>query len=81
MILFVKKNCEKCEFVKGKLPEDLKLKMMDVETPEGMAELAFYQLIQKAEQILPILIEDEGDNFSPKVHLGAINVMKALNIG
>ncbi|MBI5001148.1 MAG: hypothetical protein HZB92_06445 [Euryarchaeota archaeon] len=55
IILFTKKDCQKCDYVKGKIPEGLELRVLDMESVEGTAEAAYYELIGKN---TPILVVD-----------------------
>lgn len=56
VVLFVKDNCQKCQWVKDKLPEDHNIKILNVEEVNGMAEAAYYELIEKLQDSLPILV-------------------------
>jgi predicted DCC family thiol-disulfide oxidoreductase YuxK len=63
-ILFIKQNCSRCEKIKKALAESNLLadvKLVDVETKEGLAVLAWYEKVTDAEEKLPILhiTEDE----------------------
>ena len=55
-ILFTKPGCQKCDYVKGKIPEGLDIKIMDMSEPEGMAHAAYYELIEKN---VPILVHND----------------------
>ena len=70
LILFTQPNCQKCDWVKERIPDGLDVKIMDLKSPEGMAEAAFYELIGKP---TPILIVDEEE-----VVLGAAKIKKRL---
>ena len=76
VILFTKPGCQKCDFVKGKIPDGLDIKVMDMSTPEGMAHGAYYELIERN---MPILVHDEV------AVEGAINIknkmLEIANIG
>jgi hypothetical protein len=73
MKLFTKPGCEKCEWVKKDLPAGAKVSPVDIMTAEGLAELAYYELVGLAEKQLPILLTREG-----KVLTGAIRISKEL---
>jgi len=68
--LFTQPDCDKCEYVKGKIPAGLEVTIMDLTTPDGMAEAAYYELIGKH---TPILVVDEAE-----VVEGAINIKNKL---
>lgn len=69
IILFTKKNCQKCDHVKEKMPAGLKLTIMDAESVDGMAEAAYYEILEKD---MPILVVDE------EVVTGAIKIIGRL---
>ena len=71
ILLFTKPGCEKCEWVKERIPSSLSVSVLNIESAEGMAEAAFYELLSKR---TPILVIDE------KVHEGAINILKQLKL-
>lgn len=70
LILFTKSDCQKCDYIKKRLPEDVKIRIVDMTTAEGMAEAAYYEILDKN---LPILVADE------KVVEGAINILSNIN--
>lgn len=69
MILFTKPDCEKCDYVKERMPKGLDIQLMDSTTADGMAEAAFYELLDKPTPILVI----EGEAVT-----GAINILNRL---
>lgn len=75
MKLFTKPGCEKCDWVKGQMPAAVKdaVESVDIMTAEGLAELAYHELVTIAEKQLPILVTPEG-----KVVTGAIKINKEL---
>ena len=60
MKLFTKPGCEKCDWVKANLPEGAAVATHDILTAEGLAELAFHELVATAEKQLPILRLRDG---------------------
>lgn len=54
VLLFTQPDCKKCDYVKGKMPKNLDIKIMDITTPEGMAEAAFLGLVNKYTPILVV---------------------------
>jgi len=75
VILFTKPDCEKCDYVKARIPTDLNVQIMDMTSVDGMAHAAYHELIGK---YTPILVVDD------EVVEGAIkikNKMKAIASG
>ncbi len=72
MKLFTKPGCDKCDYVKQFIPKQAHVTTYDITDAEGLAELAFYELVSVAEKELPILLRDG------KAITGAIHVKKAL---
>lgn len=73
MKLFAKKGCKKCDYVKQWIPVSLKITTYDIETAEGLAELAYLGLVPLAEKTLPILVKrDHG------IITGAINIRQEI---
>ena len=75
MKLFTKPGCEKCDWVKGQMTPEVKrsVESVDIQTVDGLAELAYHELVAVAEKQLPILVTPEG-----KVVTGAIKINKEL---
>lgn len=71
IILFTKPDCQKCEYVKGHLPEGLdgRLRLVNTSEAEGLAEAAYYELLNKN---LPILVIDD------EVFEGSILILNKL---
>jgi deoxyxylulose-5-phosphate synthase len=69
ILLFTKPGCEKCDYVKERLPPGLKVNILDMESADGMAEAAYYELLSK---YTPILVVDD------QVVEGAINILQKL---
>jgi hypothetical protein len=76
MELFTKPGCEKCDWVKANLPAGVTVTAHDILTAEGLAELAFRELVGTAEKQLPILRLPDG-----RVVTGAIQIRNALTAG
>lgn len=72
MKLFTKPGCDKCDYVKKFINKESEVKTYDIATSEGLAELAYYELVGVAEKELPILLKDG------RTITGAINVRKIL---
>ena len=70
LVLFTKPDCQKCEKKKKRLPEDVKIRIVDITTTDGMAEAAYYEILEKN---LPILVADE------EIIEGAINILSRVN--
>lgn len=60
MKLFTKPGCEKCDYVKKLLPDQMKIKTYDITEADGLAELAYLELVAVAERELPILVLRDG---------------------
>jgi deoxyxylulose-5-phosphate synthase len=69
MLLFTKPGCQKCDWVKERIPEGVKVNVLNMESADGMAEAAFYELLNKH---TPILVVDD------EVFEGAIVIMNKL---
>jgi hypothetical protein len=54
VILFTKPDCEKCDYVKARIPENLDIKILDMTTTEGMAHAAYHELLEKYTPILVV---------------------------
>lgn len=70
ILLFTKPGCQKCDWVKERIPPGLAVNVINMETSEGMAEAAYYELLSKH---TPILVVDD------QVFEGAIKIMDKLN--
>lgn len=55
--LFTKDDCAKCDYVQERLPEGIEMKVLNVDTVDGMAEGAFYGILDKT---FPVLVSDDG---------------------
>ena len=75
MKLFTKPGCEKCDWVKKEIPEKTRERVdsFDIMTAEGLAELAYHELVGLAEKQLPILITGTG-----AVMTGAIRISREI---
>ena len=73
MKLFTKPGCEKCDWVKANLPAGAAVDTHDILTAEGLAELAWCELVTVAERQLPILVTREG-----AVVTGAIRIRDTI---
>ena len=60
-ILFTKKDCEKCAYVKDNLPANHDIQLVDIGTPDGLSTLSWLSLVNTAQTRLPIYAE-----FSPR---------------
>jgi deoxyxylulose-5-phosphate synthase len=70
ILLFTKPGCQKCDYIKERLPTGLNVNFVDTSTAEGLAEAAYYEILGKH---TPILVVDD------QVTEGAINIMARLN--
>jgi len=67
--LFTKNDCEKCEHVKERMPKGLKIEIINADTVDGLAEAAYYEIV---EETFPVLVVDE------EVICGAIPILEKL---
>ena len=56
VLLFTKPGCQKCDYLKGKIPNGRDVQIMDMTTVDGMAHGAYYELIERD---MPILIHND----------------------
>ena len=54
VLLFTKPDCEKCDYVKDRIPDGLNVQIMDMTTTDGMANAAYYELLEKYAPILVV---------------------------
>jgi hypothetical protein len=69
ILLFTKPGCQKCDYVKERIPEGLTVEVVDTSQAEGLAEAAYYELLNKP---TPVLVVDD------EVVEGSINIMNRL---
>ena len=55
-VLFTKPACDRCDWLKPKIPEGSQVHIADIETREGLALAAHYEVIELAKETLPVLI-------------------------
>jgi glutaredoxin len=70
ILLFTKPGCQKCEFVKERIPSDLNVNIIDTTSAEGLAEAAYFEILNKN---VPILVVDD------EIIEGAIPILNKLN--
>jgi glutaredoxin len=68
--LFTKDNCGKCEHVKERMPKGLKIQIINADTVDGLAEAAYYEIVEKT---FPVLVVDD------EVVCGALAILEKLN--
>ena len=54
VLLFTKPECEKCDYVKEKIPEGMDIQIMDMTTTDGMAHAAYHEILEKYTPILVV---------------------------
>jgi glutaredoxin len=69
ILLFTKPGCQKCDYVKARIPDGLAVEVVDTSQAEGLAEAAYYELLNKP---TPVLVVDDV------VVEGSINIMNKL---
>ena len=72
VLLFTKPDCEKCDYVKARIPTNLEVKILDMTTTDGMAHAAYHEVLEKYTPIL--VVGDEIVEGSIKIK----NKMKEL---
>jgi len=70
ILLFTKPGCQKCDYVKERIPPGLQVNVIDMSSAEGLAEAAYFEILDKN---TPILVVDE------KVVEGAIPILNHLS--
>ena len=73
MKLFTKTGCKKCDYGKQFIPGETEVQTYNIATADGLAELAYNELVSVAEKELPILVVREGQPIT-----GAIKIKKAF---
>jgi hypothetical protein len=72
MTLFTKPGCEKCRYITNKFDLEklgIKQDVLGPDNPDALAHLAWHELVNAAEQELPILVLDDMSHIS-----GAIKI-------
>lgn len=81
-VMFSKKGCTKCDYVRENLPPGTEIEILDIGTPEGLARLAWLSQVSTAETQLPIMVDYEtGPELLPRIKqvvTGAVKVKNAL---
>jgi hypothetical protein len=54
VLIFTKPDCEKCDYVKARIPTGLDIKIMDMTSAEGMAHAAYHEILEKYTPILVV---------------------------
>ena len=70
ILLFTKPGCQKCQYIKERMPSNLNISIVDTSTAEGLAQAAYYELLNKN---MPILVVDD------EAVEGAIHILSRLN--
>lgn len=68
--LFTKDNCGKCDHVKERMPKNVDIEIINADTVDGLAEAAFYEILEK---VFPVLV------VNGEVVEGAIPILDRLN--
>jgi len=81
-ILFSLENCERCEFVKSKIPNGLDIEIKtyphDVKdwTTDHLTEAAFYEVYSDLQRTAPILLLPDGRKLTSVVEIK--NILSSL---
>jgi len=70
ILLFSKPQCQKCDYVKERIPAGLAVDIIDTSTADGLAQAAFCEIIGRT---TPVLVVDG------QVTEGAIAILARLN--
>ncbi len=70
ILLFTKPGCQKCDYIKERMPTNIPISVIDTTTAEGLAQAAYYELLNKN---MPILVVDD------EAVEGAIHILSKLN--
>ncbi len=70
ILLFTKPGCQKCDYIKERMPTNLQVSVVDTTTAEGLAQAAYYELLNKN---MPVLVVDD------EAVEGAIQILSRLN--
>ena len=54
VLLFTKPECDKCNYVKTKIPENLDLQILDMTSRDGMAHATHHEILEKYTPILVV---------------------------
>ena len=68
--LFTKDDCTKCDYVKERLPKGMNVEILNVDTVDGLAEGAYYGILDKG---FPVLVLD--DEYAAE---GSINILEKI---
>jgi hypothetical protein len=69
ILLFTKPECKNCDYVKARIPVGVKVTYVDTSTAAGLAEAAYYELLNSP---TPVLVVDDC------IITGTINIMNKL---
>jgi hypothetical protein len=74
-ILFSLENCERCEFIKKRIPKDLDIEIKTYPhelkewTPEQIAEAVYYEVYSDLQNTAPILLLPDGTKLKSVVEI------------
>ena len=74
-ILFSLENCDRCEYVKKKIPEDAEVEVKtyphDIKdwTPEQLAEACYYEVYSDLQRTAPILLMPDGRKITSVIEI------------
>jgi glutaredoxin len=68
--LFTKNDCGKCDYVKERMPKNLKVQIINADTVDGLAEAAYYEIVEKT---FPVLIVDD------EAVCGSLPILEKMN--
>lgn len=84
MTLFTKENCRLCTQLKQQfdLPAmDVHVEVLDDESPDALAHLAWHSLVETARKALPLLVLDDSSTVAEFPHIERHLSARASNYG
>ena len=70
MTLFTKPGCKKCDVVKSRFDLDsLGVKIETIDNAQALAHLAWHELVEAAQSVLPILVLDDSSHLAGQLRI------------
>lgn len=70
MTLFTKPGCAKCDVVKSQFDLDsMGVEIETLDNARGLAHLAWHELVETAESVLPILVLDDSSHLAGQLRI------------
>ena len=84
MTLFTKRNCTLCDQLKTRFDltaMEVKEEVLDTNSPEALAHLAWHSLVETARRALPILVLDDSSSVSDYANIEHLLAARAGQYG